>query len=69
MPKTVSHLPTRHVDMSSEAIDRRLRDLAQLYKLGMFLRDVQRVGKALDLRREAGANGPRAAPTAERSGP
>ncbi len=30
MPKTVSHPPTRHVDMSAEAIDQRLRDLAQL---------------------------------------
>ncbi|GEM_PF-1569257 len=46
MPKAGSHLPTRQVDMSAEAIDQRLRDLAQLYKLGMSLRDVTLVGKA-----------------------
>ena len=30
--------------MSPEAIDRRLRDVAQLYRLGMALRDVQWLG-------------------------
>ena len=69
MPKTASHAPTRQVDMSPKAIDQRLRDLAQLYKLGMSLRDVKLVGKAADLRREAAEDGRRAAPAAERSGP
>ncbi len=69
MPKTTSHLPTQRVDMSPEAIDQRLRDLAQLYKLGMSLRDVKLVGKAVDLRRKAAEDGPRAAPAAKRSGP
>ena len=34
MPKRVSPLPTRHVDMSAEAIDRRLRDLAAAVQAG-----------------------------------
>jgi ribosomal protein L13E len=55
--------------MSAEAIDQRLRDLAQLYKLGMSLRDVKLLGKAVDLRRKAAEDGPRAAPAAKRSGP
>ncbi len=58
-----------NVDMSAEAIDQRLRDLAQLYKLGMSLRDVKLVGKATDLRRETGGDGPRAAPAAPRAAP
>lgn len=32
------------VDMSPEAIDRRLRDVAQLCRLGMALRDVKWLG-------------------------
>lgn len=31
-------------DMSPEAIDQRLRDLAQIYKLGMSLRDAKWLG-------------------------
>ena len=31
----------RHPDMSPEAIDRRLKHLSQLYRLGMALRDVK----------------------------
>lgn len=69
MAKPVTHVPTRQVDISDEAIDQRLRDLAQLYRLGMSLRDVKLVGKAVDLRREAAGDGPRAAPAARRSGP
>lgn len=34
----------KHPDMSPEAIDRRLRDLAQIYKLGMSLRDAKWLG-------------------------
>ena len=39
----------REVDMSPAAIDRRLRDLQQLYKLGMSLKSARRVGKASEL--------------------
>ena len=34
----------KHPDMSPEAIDQRLRDLAQIYKLGMSLRDAKWLG-------------------------
>ena len=34
----------RHPDMSPEAIDQRLRELAQIYQLGMSLRDAQWLG-------------------------
>ena len=33
-----------HTDMSPEAIDQRLRDLAQIYKLGMSLKGAQWLG-------------------------
>ena len=41
-PITISD--PRHPDMSPEAIDQRLRELAQIYKLGMSLRDAQWLG-------------------------
>jgi hypothetical protein len=41
--------PTRRVDMSPEAVDQRLRDLGQLYKLGISIRDSKPLGKAVDL--------------------
>ena len=34
------------VDMSSKAIDQRLRDLSQLFKLGNSIKNARRVGKA-----------------------
>ncbi len=34
----------KHPDMSPAAIDKRLRDLAQIYKLGMSLRNATWVG-------------------------
>jgi hypothetical protein len=37
--------PTSGVDMSPQAIDRRLRELGQLYKLGMSLQKARRIGK------------------------
>ena len=37
----------RHPDMSPEAIDRRLRHLSQLYRLGMVLREVKWLGPAI----------------------
>ncbi len=39
-----SDLPPK-VDMSPEAIGRRLRELGQLYRLGMSLRKAKRIGK------------------------
>ena len=39
-PLTIS----RRIDMSPEAIDQRLRDVAQIYKLGMSLRDTRWLG-------------------------
>jgi hypothetical protein len=36
---------TPRVDMSPEAIDRRLRELGQLYELGMSLQKARRIGK------------------------
>ena len=41
---------TKQVDMSSAAIDRRLRELAQIYRLGMSLQKARRIGKVNDLR-------------------
>ena len=32
---------TREVDMSAEAIDRRLRNVSQLFKLGMAIREAR----------------------------
>jgi hypothetical protein len=40
---------TKPVDMSAEAIDQRLRDLGQLYKLGVSLRSARRLGRVRDL--------------------
>ena len=37
-------------DMSPEAIDRRLLDLAQLYKLGISIKDARRLGKVKEIR-------------------
>jgi len=39
---------SNQVDMSPEAIDRRLRELGQLYKLGMAIRQAKYLGKAKD---------------------
>lgn len=36
------------LDMSPEAIDRRLRELGQLYKLGMAIQKAKYAGKARD---------------------
>jgi hypothetical protein len=40
----------KQVEMSPEAIDRRLLDLAQLYKLGMAIRNARRLGKVNEIR-------------------
>ncbi|HYU31249.1 MAG TPA: hypothetical protein VEW48_03740 [Thermoanaerobaculia bacterium] len=42
--KATGERPPR-VDMSPEAIDRRLRELGQLYRLGMSLQKARRIGK------------------------
>ncbi len=43
--------PTKEVDMSPEAIDRRLRNVSQLYKLGMAIREAR--SKPVDTIEEA----------------
>lgn len=44
--KTSSNKPERtKVDMSPEAIDRRMRELAQLYRLGVEIRKARPLGK------------------------
>ena len=40
----------RDVDMSPEAIDRRLRDVGQLYQLGLSLREAKYLGTVEELR-------------------
>jgi hypothetical protein len=40
----------KQVEMSPEAIDRRLLDLAQLYKLGMAIQNARRLGKVNEIR-------------------
>jgi len=42
--KANSERPPR-VDMSPAAIDRRLRELGQLYRLGMSLQKAKKIGK------------------------
>ena len=49
MVKTDPRNRPAKVDMSPEAIDRRLRKLAQLYRLGRSLSQAQRVGKVREL--------------------
>jgi hypothetical protein len=43
----------RDVDMSPEAIDRRLRELGQLHKLWMSLREARSIGRAEDLKAQS----------------
>jgi hypothetical protein len=40
----------KQVEMSPEAIDRRLLDLAQLYKLGIAIQNARRLGKVNEIR-------------------
>jgi hypothetical protein len=39
-------------NMSPEAIDRRLRELGQLYKLGMAIQEAKHIGKVKDFIQE-----------------
>lgn len=43
----------RTVDMSPEAIDQRLRDLGQLYELGIEIRSARWLGTLKDLERSS----------------
>lgn len=44
----------RTVDMSPEGIDRRMRELAQLHRLGLAIGKARRLGKLRDLRGSGG---------------
>lgn len=50
MSEQKEKMPAR-VDMSPDAIDRRLRDTAQLYALGMALREARLLGPVEEVRR------------------
>lgn len=39
----------RKIDMSPSAIDRRLRELAQIYRLGIAIKSARRLGKLQDI--------------------
>lgn len=41
---------SEQVDMSPEGIDRRMRDLAQIYRLGLEIAKARPAGKLRDLR-------------------
>lgn len=43
---------TKTVDMSPDAVDQRLRDLTQLYKLGISVRDAKYLGTVEELKCE-----------------
>lgn len=45
------------VDMSPEAIDRRLRELGQLYELGMEIRSARWLGTLKELEQRAARSG------------
>jgi hypothetical protein len=46
----IPEFPPRNVDMSPEAIDQRLRDVASLYQLGMLLPTAKRLGTVVEVR-------------------
>ena len=46
---------SKRIDMSPAAIDRRLRDLSELYDLGASLAQARRIGSVSQLRANAGA--------------
>lgn len=51
MPTEKTRPPTKRVDMSPEAVDQRLRDLGQLYRLVMSLRGIKPLGQSADLKK------------------
>ena len=46
----IPKFPPRNVDMSPEAIDLRLREVAQLHKLGVLLGSAKRLGTVAEVR-------------------
>lgn len=46
----MSETKRKRVDMSSEALDRRLREVSQLYQLGVMLKTAKKKGKVKELR-------------------
>jgi hypothetical protein len=56
------------VDMSEEAFDRRLRDVGQLYKLWLVLREARDIGRREDLLRAEREAAARDAEADERAG-
>ena len=46
----IPEFPLRNVDMSPEAIDQRLRDVASLYQLGILLPTAKRLGTVAEVR-------------------
>lgn len=49
---TTSSDKPENVDMSPEAIEKRLRDVAQLYKLGMEIERAKYLGKVSEIRND-----------------
>jgi hypothetical protein len=49
MPKTLKLHRSIEVDMSSEALERRMCDLAQLYRLGISIQSAKYLGKVKDV--------------------
>jgi hypothetical protein len=43
---------SRMPDMSPEAIDQRIREVAQLYELGISIQSAKKLGKVKDYKRE-----------------
>lgn len=48
----------RRIDMSSSAIDRRLREVASLYRLGLSIAAARRIGRRSDDRCSATGDAP-----------
>ncbi|MBX7224324.1 MAG: hypothetical protein K1Y36_30695 [Blastocatellia bacterium] len=50
MMKMSDHQNQRmNIEMSQEAVDQRLRDVAELYRLGMSIKQAKYLGKARDI--------------------
>jgi hypothetical protein len=45
-------IESKAIDMSPEGIDRRMREVAQLYRLGVEIAKARRLGKLRDLRQK-----------------
>ncbi len=51
----IPKFPPRNVDMSPEAIDQRLREVAQLHQLGILLGTAKRLGTVAEVRKRLAA--------------